>query len=97
MEGAMKASNAATIFIVGIGVGAALGLLFAPKSGKETRDDIARTVKEGIDEIADQGKKLKRRARQTYGDAKDQIQDISYAAGKVLYQIDTSRSVLVLY
>src|SRR4030095_2109638 len=31
-------------FLAGAGVGAVLSLLFAPKSGKETRDIIARTA-----------------------------------------------------
>jgi gas vesicle protein len=36
-------------FIAGAGIGAVLGLLFAPKSGRETREIIARTANEGRD------------------------------------------------
>lgn len=36
-------------FLAGAGIGAALGLLFAPKSGRETRELIARTATEGRD------------------------------------------------
>ena len=36
-------------FVTGAGVGAILALLFAPKSGRETRDIIARTANEGRD------------------------------------------------
>ena len=36
----MKALNVALAVVGGVAVGAAVGLLLAPKSGKETRDDI---------------------------------------------------------
>ena len=36
-------------FLAGAGIGAVLALLFAPKSGKETRELIARTATEGRD------------------------------------------------
>ena len=33
-------------FILGAGIGATLGILFAPKSGKETREDVKKTMEE---------------------------------------------------
>lgn len=37
----------------GLGVGASLGILFAPKSGKETREDIAKAAKDGANYVAE--------------------------------------------
>lgn len=36
-------------FLAGIGVGALVGILYAPKSGRETRDDIATGAREGTE------------------------------------------------
>jgi len=39
-------------FLAGAGIGAVLALLFAPKSGRETRELIARTANDGREFIA---------------------------------------------
>ena len=41
-------------FLAGVGIGAGLGLLFAPKSGEETR----RSLKKKIDELISEIKKI---------------------------------------
>ena len=41
----------ATLFLVGVGVGAGLALLFAPKSGEETRDQMVGAAKDFKDEV----------------------------------------------
>jgi gas vesicle protein len=40
-------------FIIGGLVGVTLGILFAPKSGKETREEITRKAKEGYEKAAE--------------------------------------------
>jgi gas vesicle protein len=47
-------------FVVGSIVGAALGVLFAPKPGKETREDIA----EAAGELKKEAEKLTKEAKQ---------------------------------
>ena len=66
-------SDKFTAFAVGIGVGALLALLFAPASGEETRDYVARTVKQGIDDAAASGKRWTRRAQVTADDVKASV------------------------
>jgi gas vesicle protein len=39
-------------FLAGAGVGAVLALLFAPKSGRETREILARTATDGRDYLS---------------------------------------------
>lgn len=39
-------------FLAGAGIGAVLALLFAPKSGRETRELISRTANEGRDYLS---------------------------------------------
>ena len=42
-------SSKLTYLIIGGGIGAVIALLFAPKSGKELRDDIADASRKGLE------------------------------------------------
>ena len=42
-----------TFLFIGLGVGAALGLLFAPKSGRQMRKDLRRSYEDALDTISD--------------------------------------------
>ncbi len=55
-----------TYFLVGAGIGAALGLLFAPKSGEEMRNDIADATRKGIEQSKEAAQQLGVRAREDY-------------------------------
>ena len=63
-------SNSFLWFLAGLGVGALVGVLYAPKSGRETRDDIVATAKDGTEfvrlrarEVADQANVLVERGK----------------------------------
>lgn len=47
-----KAVSAVKI-TVGAAVGAGIGILFAPKSGKETREDIVKATKDGVEYVSE--------------------------------------------
>ena len=51
-----------SFFLVGVGIGALLGVLFAPKSGDETRDYLAKRADEGRDFAQKTARELRERA-----------------------------------
>ena len=56
-------SNSFMWFLAGLGFGALLGVLYAPRSGRETREAIRNTAQEGKEYITKQG----REAREAMG------------------------------
>jgi len=56
-------------FALGVGVGAAAALLFAPKAGEELRDDIS----DGVDQVRSKGRHLKQKAQRFVDLAKDHV------------------------
>jgi gas vesicle protein len=62
-----------TTFAVGVGAGALLALLFAPSSGKETREHISGALKQGLDDATSKGKRWTRRAQEKVDDVKANV------------------------
>jgi len=77
-----KWSSKYTTFAVGVGIGALVGLLFAPATGRKTRGYIANTVKQGLDDVASTGKQWTRSARETMEDVKSTAAGVIAAGGK---------------
>jgi gas vesicle protein len=51
-----------SVFLVGLGIGALVGILFAPKSGDETRDYLSSKADEGRDYAQKKARELRERA-----------------------------------
>jgi gas vesicle protein len=49
-------------FLVGLGVGALMGVLFAPKSGEDTRDYLSKRADDGRDFAQKKARELRDRA-----------------------------------
>jgi gas vesicle protein len=60
-----------SFFLVGVGIGALLGVLFAPKSGEETRDYLAKRADEGKEYAQKRAKELRERADELIERGKD--------------------------
>lgn len=84
--------NGLSAFLLGLGVGVGLGMLFAPKSGQETREIIKNKAGEGTDYIKQRGTDLKQTAgewvdkgKDALGRQKDNLTD-AMEAGKRAYR-----------
>jgi gas vesicle protein len=75
MNGRMKWTESISAFVVGLGVGAALGVLFAPRSGDDTREYILESAKDGVDGAVAAGQKLIQRAQQGIDEAKVRVRE----------------------
>lgn len=52
-ESGSNIGTAVSFLLIGLGVGAALGLLLAPKSGKQMRRDLRRSYDDALDTISE--------------------------------------------
>jgi len=86
-------------FLVGMGIGAILGILFAPKSGEETREYLLDKAEEGRDFAKKRARELRERAEDVYERGKDvvtsQRDQLSSAleAGKDAYVREKSKAL----
>jgi len=83
-------------FLAGLGLGAALGVLYAPKPGQETRDAILNAAEEGTGTVKDRARQYRdqaqdfvSRGRDYVSQQKDQIRS-AFEAGRQAYHEATS-------
>ena len=84
--------NGLSSFLLGLSVGVAIGMLFAPKSGQETREIIKNKTGEGTDYLKQRGAGIKQTAaewvdkgKDALGRQKDNLTD-AVEAGKQAYR-----------
>jgi gas vesicle protein len=87
-----------TFFLVGLGIGALVGILFAPKSGEETREFLSKKAEEGRDyaqrkarELRERAEEVLERGKEIAGKQKDSI-SAAVEAGREAYQRERSKS-----
>ena len=87
-----------SFFIVGLGIGTLVGILFAPKSGEETREFLTQKADEGREYAQKKARELRERAEDLIERSKDIINrekgSIAAAveAGKETYQRERSKA-----
>ena len=69
-----------TYFIMGATVGAVVALLFAPKSGRELREDLADATRKGVDRARETGSQLSSRAGEYYDAAAERAGELASSA-----------------
>jgi gas vesicle protein len=88
----MEDDNKLPYFFLGLGLGVAVGVLFAPKSGAETRDFLRERAEEGTDYVKRRANDLRDTATDALDKSKDTIrrqkENLSAAvdAGKQAYR-----------
>jgi gas vesicle protein len=89
-------SNSFVWFLAGLGVGAAVGILYAPRSGSETREVLRARAEEGREYVRSRAREAREQAnewvdrgRDVVGQQKEQFR-AAYEAGRQAYQEATT-------
>jgi gas vesicle protein len=84
--------NGLSSFLLGLGVGVGIGMLFAPKSGEETRELLKNKAGEGTDYLKQRGTEFKQSAsewvdkgKEALGRQRDNLSD-AVEAGRQAYR-----------
>jgi gas vesicle protein len=87
-----------SFFLVGLGIGALVGILFAPKSGEETREYLSQKADEGREYAQRKARELRERAEDLVERSKQvasrQKETLSAAvdAGREAYQREKAKA-----
>ena len=73
-------STQLTCFAIGATLGAVVALLFAPKSGRELRQDVADATRKGVDRARETGTQLSARAGEVYEPAASKAGELAASA-----------------
>lgn len=66
----------ALVFLTfGLGIGAVLALLFAPTSGKKVRDDLTKTVEQGLKDGRETVEPMVKRVEKEFGELQKNVEE----------------------
>jgi gas vesicle protein len=88
-------SNGMAWFLAGLSVGALVGILYAPKSGRETREDIAQGARDGADYLRDRSRQAAESVGEMVDKGKEQVSTIiDKSKDQVSDYVDRGREVV---
>ncbi|RMH34814.1 MAG: YtxH domain-containing protein [Acidobacteria bacterium] len=76
----VNATTKLTYFLIGAGIGAIVALFFAPKSGRELREDIVDATKKGLDKGKEAVAQLQEKASEYYEITKEKAEKLAEVA-----------------
>jgi gas vesicle protein len=79
------------LFIGGL-IGVVLGILYAPKSGKETRDDIARKADELLDKAKEEYENAVEKSKTAYETAVKHLKGLEISAKEKVEEVESKVS-----
>ncbi len=71
-------------FLAGAAIGSGLALLFAPKSGREMREQIKGLTDDAVDKIKEYAKEAQDRIKTTYEDGKELVKEKKSIIGSAI-------------
>jgi gas vesicle protein len=77
-------------FLCGAALGALAGIYFAPKSGKEMREDLSDQWNEGARRARKAGDTVTRRAQEIAGQVQQSVSDLADAGARAVRKINPS-------
>ena len=86
-------------FLAGLGLGAAAGILYAPRSGNETREQLRARAEEGREYVKNRAREAREQAAQWADKGRDVVSQqkeqfrAAYEAGRQAYHEATTETV----
>lgn len=83
-------------FLAGVGIGTAVGVLYAPRSGSQTREVLRAKADEGREYVRNRAQEAKEQANEWVDKGRDAVNQqkeqvrAAYEAGKTAYQQEVS-------
>jgi len=88
---AEKIDSKVTYFLLGVGVGSLIGILFAPKPGEETREYLSQSVQKKVRGLQERAEDVIKRGKEVVSQEKEKIA-AAVEEGRETYEREKSKA-----